>query len=231
MKEKFMKKFIVSLLVLCLFSIQEVSAAVVSNILDGEYQEYINKTGFKILNQNEIESRIVFKYNPSEKAYSDYSSKDMSIKISKKSLMNVESEDELAAIIALEIAKCIRLSEYKYAKSLNKIAPKKYETYADKRAVDMLVKSGYSPLALITILNKTFGQVKTDRFSSTSKISIRLAKIYEYIYLKYPTTLEDRKFTSNIYYQNFLLTSRNNRKILQDRILNNSDGVQMIEYR
>ena len=42
--------------------------------------------------------------------------------------------------------------------------------------------------------------------------------IYEYIYTKYPSILVDNEYKDNIYYQNFLLTSRNNRMKLLEKV-------------
>ena len=48
------------------------------------------------------------------------------------------------------------------------------------------------------------------------------AVIYEYIYTKYPYFLKNNIYIDNKYYQNFLLTSINNRKMLEEKVRTNS---------
>ena len=49
-----------------------------------------------------------------------------------------------------------------------------------------------------------------------------MATVYEYIYRKYPAYLANNKYAENIYYQNFLLTSQQNREKLKQSIQTNS---------
>jgi len=104
-----------------------------------------------------------------------------------------------------------------------KAAPKMYEIVADKRAVDFMVNAGYDPIGLITFLNKSQPQKRYDTFSSSNLTSKRLAIIYEYIYTKYPYFLANNKYLENESYQNFLLTSVDNRKKLEEKIKNHSE--------
>ncbi|MCR5261774.1 MAG: hypothetical protein K6C94_08050 [Candidatus Gastranaerophilales bacterium] len=210
-----MKKFIFRILILFCTGVLSANAAVINSAQHGEFQEYINKTGFALLNYNEIEHHIIFKYSNRNKLRGKVNYKDMSVTIPKGILYNVESEDELAAVIAHYSAYCV-MSKYSNFSALNiKTAPKKYETLADKLAVDMLVKAHYSPLALITMINKTYGDKNS---CGHVKTSVRLANIYEYITVKYPLEADKFRFKNNIYYQNFLLTSRKNREILQEKL-------------
>ncbi|MBQ2645657.1 hypothetical protein IJG14_08825 [bacterium] len=226
-----MKKFLLSIFILAIISIQYANAAIVDLSSEGEYQEYINKTGFKILNCNEIENHIIFKYSKSESIKELPNFDDMSVIIPKGVLPYIESEDELAAIIAHNIAYCLIYRENKFANIDIKIAPQKYKKFADKIAVDMLVKSGYSPIAIITMINKLYGDKKNKIFPKDMTTSIRLAEIYEYIVRKYPKKLQETPFCKNIYYQNFLLTSRNNRELLQKQLLKNPSETKKQEYR
>jgi len=226
-----MKKIFAIFILFMLTAFQGVNAAVVNLMTDGEYQEYINKTGFKLLNDNRVEEHIIFKYSPSDSLRGYAVSDDKAVHIPKGILTYVESEDELAAVIAYQIAYCLNYYENKYSKVNIKVSPKKYEALADKRAVDFLVKSGYSPLALIAMINKMFGSEKFGFFSKHNKTSVRLAMIYEYIVRKYPEKLDDRKFCRNIYYQNFLLTSGKNRELLQNQLRHDPFSSKKIEYR
>ena len=99
-----------------------------------------------------------------------------------------------------------------------KLAPKKYEKFSDKRAVDYMVKAGYNPLGLITFIQKAYPQRKNDWISTHNLTSKRLAEVYEYIFVKYPYFLENNTYIENPYYQNFLLSSLENRKILERKL-------------
>ena len=221
----------IAFLVLSLFVIQSAQAAIVSSMTEGEFQEYINKAGFRLLNMSQIEHHFVFRYVPSEKikTYSCY--KDKSIYIPKGILPYVASEDELAAVIAYETAYAMQYYENPKFKIDIKTAPKKYSELADKRAVDMLVKANYSPIAMIAVINKLYGEKKDGLFSKEVKTSVRLARIYEYILKKYPTKLENSTYSRNLYYQNFLLTSRKNREMLQEQLRQDSSNNIKKEYK
>ena len=103
-------------------------------------------------------------------------------------------------------------------------APKKYEYKADKRAVDYMVAAGYNPVAMIIVMNKTFPQTRYDWCSTHPLTSRRMMQVYEYIYKKYPEYLAKNEYKNNIYYQNFLLTSKNNRAKFQRKIETKSKG-------
>jgi hypothetical protein len=91
-----------------------------------------------------------------------------------------------------------------------------------------MVNAGYNPLALITILNKIGKQYRFDIFSNHTLASRRMMLIYEYIYTKYPSILVENEYKDNIYYQNFLLTSRNNRMKLLEKV--KSGSTKRINY-
>ena len=57
-----------------------------------------------------------------------------------------------------------------------------------------------------------------DLISNKNLASKRLAIVYEYIYTKYPYFLANNPYLNNKYYQNFLLTSENNRKLLEEKV-------------
>lgn len=211
-----------------MFLSAKADAAVVNLTTDGEFQEYINKTGFKILNYNGIEDRVIFKYSPSKSVYGAADTKDMSVSVPQGILINVESEDELAWAVAHQLSYCLMAKENSFSKLTGKLSPKKYETLADKKAVDMLVKADYSPLAAIIMINKLYGEKKSSRHVKTSA---RLMDIYEYIYRKYPEKLENKHFSNNVYFQNFLLTSRKNREMLNEQLQQSSYETKRNEYR
>ena len=135
---------------------------------------------------------------------------------------SVQSDDELAAAMAREISIVMKSYSGMWGGRLDSIqvslGSKKFEKVADKRAIDYMVKAGYNPLALIVHINKTCPQKRSDFISRSNLTSKRLALIYEYLTFKYPDYLENNEFINDKYYQNFLLTSIENRAKLKEKI-------------
>ena len=72
-----------------------------------------------------------------------------------------------------------------------------------------MVNAGYNPVAMIVVLNKICDEPSYFENGGTHPAgSERLAAVYEYIYAKYPAYLADNDYKNNLYYQNFLLTSK-----------------------
>ena len=209
------------------FAIMPANAIVTDNTQDGHIQSKINQIGFRILNSNKIPYRITFFYNSNAKvinAHSDFF--DRSITIYKGIILTADDEDEIASILAHEISHSVDgyqglmrgfFQDIKYI-----ISPRKYEYKADKRAVDYLVNAGYNPLAIIVMDTKIMSQFRYEFFGTHPLSSRRVMEVYEYIYEKYPSFLANNRYADNIYYQNFLLTSENNRKKLAEKIKTNS---------
>lgn len=192
---------------------------------NNKIQSKINNTGAKILNSNKLEKRVVFVYSEEDKA--SFLKKNNSITkrqvvVYKDTYNHIETDDELAGYISREIPSAIRsyqgLGSGWLSSAKMKLAPKKYELVFDKLAIDYMVTAGYNPLGLITLINKTCPQCRQDKFSSKNLTSKRLAHMYERIYFKYPSFLENNTYLENEYYQNFLLNSQNNRKLLSDKV-------------
>ena len=194
-------------------------------------QTRINDVGFKILNANKIDKRIIFVYGKEEKKSLLKSADELTkrqIVLYEDDIQYISNEDELAGFLARGISMALKSYGGIWNGGLSaiqvKAAPKIYEIVADKRAVDFMVNAGYNPIGLITYINKAFPQKRFDRFSSTNLTSKRLAIIYEYIYTKYPYYLTNNKYLETDSYQNFLLNSTNNRKLLEEKIKNNLKG-------
>ena len=194
---------------------------------NSQFQERINSVGFSILNSNRIENRLIFLVSNriySRDMHSDISTVNRTVLIKPEVRPFIDSDDELAGILSHQISHGVDTYEgifRGYVSLLNYwVAPNKYDLKADKRAVDYMVNAGYNPLALIVIMNKTGKQYRYDVFSNHSLISRRMMRIYEYIYAKYPSILADNEYRDNIYYQNFLLTSRKNRMMFHEKIKN-----------
>lgn len=194
---------------------------------ENNIQTRINNIGTKVLNSNKFEKRVTFVYDEQGKKSLLKADKTLTkhqVVVFGSDYKNIETDDELAAYIAREISAALRsydgpcnglLSSLKI-----KVAPKKYELVFDKLAVDYMVKAGYNPLGLIIYINKSCPQARQDTFSSNNLTSKRLANIYERIYIQYPSFLVNNTYLKNEYYQNFLLTSLENRKKASEKAKN-----------
>ncbi len=188
-------------------------------------QHRVDDVGFNILNANRIDKRMVFRYDETEQKkimLTDSTLTRRQIVLYKNQINYIRDENELAAFLAREIVK----GTLSYDGGVRgwvsaaqmKMAPKKYEMLYDKRAVDLMVNAGYHPVAMIVLLNKTGEQKRFNFILTNNTVSKRLAEVYEYITVKYPDALENNIYLQNEFYQNFLLTSENNRKMLEEKL-------------
>ena len=208
------------LIPLCVFAVDEDYI-----VKENSVQNRIDRVGSKILNANKLEKRVVFVYDQTSKKELLKGSKNLTkrqVMVYKDAYKYVSNDDELAGYLSREIAAAIRsydgigdgwLSSLKI-----KAAPKKYELVFDKIAVDYMVKAGYSPIGLITYINKSCPQTRQDKISNKNLTSKRLAYIYERICMNYPSYIVNNKYADENSYQNFLLTSQNNRRKLEQKI-------------
>lgn len=224
-----MKNFIAG--ILCLFMLTSAAFAVSDEqiIKEQSIQNRINETGTQILNANKIGGRIIFVYDKDAKdtlLKMDTTVTSRQIVMFREYYKFISDDNELAAYLAREISNAQRTFDgigngWLTAVQI-KAAPKKFEMVADKRAVDYMVKAGYNPLALITFINKAFPQHYQGLISNKNLTSKRLAHIYEYIYTKYPYFITNNEYLQNPYYQNFLLNSVENRRLLEEKIKSGS---------
>jgi predicted Zn-dependent protease len=215
-----MKK--ISFLLLFLFVFNSVAWSYEIDLTkDGQYQKKVMEMGFGILNSNRIDKRVVFRFEGSKQANAYASSYDKSVIVLRGLMPYIDDDAELAGILCHEIAHQMDFYEGPWRRMAMSFNSKKYEEKADKKAVDYMIKSGYDPVALITALNKFCGQTDGDFGMSHPMTSKRLAYIYEYIYQKYPAYLAENSYKNNLYYQNFLLTSRKDREKIKNKNLIN----------
>lgn len=225
-----MKKYIVLLYALLLFwgNCANADTSSITTIIDDvKLQNHINEVGFKILNANKIDVRMIFVYDKKTSITDiEPTLRKREIVAYDKYVQYAENDEELAAFLSREICKGAESHIGRWKGFLNsvqiKTAPKKYELFLDKRAIDFMVIAGYNPLAMITYLNKSCPQKRYDKISRSNLASKRLANVYEYIYTKYPTFLQNNEYIENESYQNFLLTSQENREKLYEKIQSNS---------
>lgn len=227
-----MKKILVLVGIIVLFAAIPVFADDFNKTIEEEQniQNHISEIGYKILNTNKIDVRMVFAYNKKDKLIKGFPAlTKRQIVLYEKNIKYAQTDDETAALLAREICKTAESYTGEIKGAIGAIqttlAPKKFEIFFDKRAVDFVVTAGYNPLGMITYINKAYPQKRFDRFGHTNLTSKRLANIYEYIYFKYPYFLANNEYIENEYYQNFLLTSQENRKKLRNKIKNNSKEI------
>lgn len=194
-----------------------------------QIQNRVDNVGIKLLNANKIQKRVIFVYSEEDKQGLldlDKTLYSGQVIIYKNIYKSIENDDELAAGLARGIANAVKSQTGFWKGTLTAIqmraAPKKYEIIADKRGVDLMVSAGFQPVGMILFINKTTPQKRHDLLSNKNLASKRLATIYEYIYTKYPYYLVNNVYFENEFYQNFLLNSQENRKLLEEKIKSGS---------
>lgn len=190
---------------------------------DKMIQNHISEIGYRLLNANRIEARMVFIYKDKDvKIEGEPGLTKRQIIVYDKTINHTSNDDEIAAYLARQICKSAESYNGMFNGTLTSVqiksAPKKYEIFFDKRAVDFLVTANFNPIGLITFLHKSEPQRRFDKFSTHNLTSKRLAHIYEYIYTKYPMYLLKNTYITDETYQNFLLNSIENRKKLYKKI-------------
>lgn len=207
-----------------------IMSAIIQPVLAGLHEERmiqqrVDNIGTRILNCNKIQKRVVFAYN--QKAKDTWRNRNKTLTsrqiiVFDELYKSTQTDDEVAAMLAREIATVMKSYSGMWGGWIDSaqvaLSSKKFETVADKRAVDYMVNAGYNPLALIVYINKTCPQRHQDVIARHNLTSKRLARIYEYITYKYPEYLHDNEYTNNEHYQNFLLTSVDNRRKLEEKI-------------
>ena len=221
-----MKKLLLMFLVLLIQGFALADSELITNEQAAKIQKRIDEVGFNILNSNGIEKRTVFNFDTKrvKNALSRY--RDREIVIYRDLYNRLSSDDELAYVLGHEISHSVDsydgiLRGY-FSYFTQSFSPKKYEYKADKRAVDYMVQAGYNPVASIIVMNKCFGQYRYDWYSTHPLTSRRMMEVYEYIYKKYPEYLANNTYKNNLYYQNFLLTSKLNRTKFQSKVKSGS---------
>ncbi len=229
-----MKKIFMALICL-IFQFQTFAADISNESLNSitDIQKRIDEIGFNVLNLNKIQKRVVFLYDEKEKKNFLKTNKTLSkrqVVLYDELYKTFEIDDEIACVLSREIYLALRTYDGVFGGRLDMVetflGSKKFELAADKIAVDLAVKAGYHPLGLIIFINKAYPEKRSDFISKHNLTSKRLACLFEYIKTKYPQYLEENEnnniYLKNKYYQNFLLTSIENRKQIQQKIKSNS---------
>lgn len=212
-----MKKIILSLVAVIIFA----GSAFADELrLDKEiqYQKKVMETGYRILNANKIDKRMTFGYSTKNIVNASTYGSSKKIFVYKGLIPYFDDENEMAAVLSHEISHGLDMHAGFWRRAAMKVKSRKYETKADKKAVDLMVNAGYNPVALIVVLNKIAAEPSWFEPHHSHPVgSKRLADVYEYIYVKYPAYIADNDYKNNLYYQNFLLTSKNSREVIRQK--------------
>jgi predicted Zn-dependent protease len=221
----------------------------------GRFEQKVYEVGFKLLNENKFPKRVRFLVDDSNgqqqviNASADYG--NGTITIWKGLLSYIESDDELAAVLGHELGHINQYSNGVWAWRRIKMyyAPKFYEYDADIKGVDYMVKAGYNPVAMISVMNRAFPEAskyrKFELFMTKALLlglffptyfpldthpvsSKRLDNVYNHIQTNYPQYLNGEN--TNPYFQNFLMNSEKNKDIKEIKEKYNiaPDGAQKL---
>lgn len=246
-----MKKLLTTLLLLLVCSLNafadtEYSSEYYGKIKDmwkknGKYEEKILNVGYKILNANKLPQHIAIKASVRKSRINAYAIFfDKSVLIDKGILPYFDNDDELAAILSHEIAHTLDMDAGFGRQMAMLYCPVKYETKADLVGLDLMIKAGYDPLAMISAMRKIAGE-HADVGSTHPKGSRRLTYLYNYIKKYYPKSLKNSKYKNNLYFVNsmniiksykgspFGLTTKNIVKLVRKEKLKREKTARLIE--
>lgn len=171
---------------------------------NGKYEQKIIDVGSKLLNDNKIDKRIPFQLVRDKEINAYSMSFSKIVYIHQGILPYIDNDDELAYVVGHEISHSLDAYGGIPAWIANEFNSKHYEYKSDLMAVDMMVKSGYNPIAAITCANKFMSEYQWDFgfWFTHPKTSKRLMAMYKYIRVKYSWALNSPMAT-NIHYVNF----------------------------
>lgn len=195
----------------------------------------VNSIGTKLLQANGVQQEIVFKVSEQEDVNA-YANINKEVYVYKGLLDYVTNDQELAAVISHEVGHILNGHCAKQGvlnTGVNILAQKAAEKYnatavavgqqltssklsrndefeADLTGVDLMIKAGYNPLAMISVLNKICGNY-IDILQTHPSGEKRLMNIYEYVEYNYPEKIK-AGFNSDSYTKSILVISPNVQK-------------------
>lgn len=191
---------------------------------NGRYEQKVFEVGYTLLNANSSKNRVAFQVFEQKNLINAFAFWPSSnVIIFKQIFPYIDSDDELAALLAHEIAHIQQSDSAKtfWIQTIDILGftSKHYEHKADLKGVDLMVKAGYNPIAMLTFLNKLAREDhwfirKLDYilwFQSHPTGSKRLSKIYNHILINYPQFITQGY--ESPYYVNFLMNSEKNSDI------------------
>ena len=197
-------------------------------------QKRLNNIAYKIIKSNSLPSGISVKVSNDENANA-YANINKEIYVFKGMLNYATTDDEIAAVLSHEIGHIVNGHNAKQsilnsvissvtgsvtpetnAQAIGVVAAeqlssshfsRKDEYEADITAVDLLVKAGYNPLALISVLNKICGNY-IDVMSTHPTGEKRLMNVYDYTSYNYPN-LAKKGYATDSYKKAYALINLN----------------------
>lgn len=211
-----MKKILAVLVAFIMSTYASFAATTATNWNSADALKRVNTIGAKLLTANKLPSGIKFQVSE-EDHVNAYATIDKEIYVYKGLLEFVQNDQELAAVIAHEVghiinAHCAKQGLINYGAdivtSTSAVANSKYATAintgkelaslkmsrtdeydADLTGVDLMVKAGYDPKAMVSVLNKIC-ENSFDVLSTHPSGINRLMNIYDYLAYTYPNTVK-----------------------------------------
>lgn len=224
-----MKKFLTVLCVALFFGITNSVFAATTDWSSSQNLTRVNDIGTKIMIANNLPRGIMFRVS-NQDIVNAYANINKEVYVYAGLLKYVETNDELAAIISHELGHIVNghcakqtllnagIASLAKATAQNtntagtvavvagqQLATSKIsrsdEFEADLTGVDLMIKAGYNPLAMISVLNKISGNY-FDAFETHPSGEKRLMNIYDYISYNYPDKIQNSLATTS--YKNAL---------------------------
>lgn len=192
-------------------------------------QKRLNNIAYKLIKSNNLPDGISIKVSAEDEANA-YANINKEIYVFKGMLNYATTDEEIASVIAHEMGHIINGHNAKQSilntlianitgdssKSVGAAAvqelsstklSRKDEFEADLTGVDLMVKAGYSPLSMISVLNKICGNY-VDIISTHPSGEKRLMNIYDYVSYNYPEWIK-KGYTTDSYKKANALISLN----------------------
>ncbi len=224
-----MKKILIAIFALFLGLQVNAATTTTSNWDSAAAQTKLNNIAYKIIKANYLPNGISIKVSDSDEANA-YANINKEIYVYKGLLNYATTDEEIAAVISHEMGHIINGHNAKQtilnslianiigdtSKSVGAAAvqelsstklSRKDEFEADLSGVDLMVKAGYNPLAMVSVLNKICGNY-VDIISSHPSGEKRLMNIYDYVSYNYPDWTK-KGYNSDSYKKAYALISLN----------------------
>lgn len=192
-------------------------------------QKRLNNIAYKLIKSNNLPDGISIKVSAEDEANA-YANINKEIYVFKGMLNYAQTDEEIASVIAHEMGHIINGHNAKQSilntlianitgdssKSVGAAAvqelssaklSRKDEFEADLTGVDLMVKAGYNPLSMISVLNKICGNY-VDIISTHPSGEKRLMNIYDYVSYNYPEWIK-KGYTTDSYKKANALISLN----------------------
>ena len=224
-----MKKILITIFILFLGLQANAATTTTTNWDSTAAQKKLNNIAYKLIKANNLPDGISIKVSAEEEANA-YANINKEIYIYKGMLNYATTDEEIAAVISHEMGHIINGHNAKQtilngiianltgdsSKSVGAAAvqelssaklSRKDEFEADLSGVDLLVKAGYNPLAMISVLNKICGNY-IDIISTHPSGEKRLMNVYDYVSYNYPDWAK-KGYNSDSYKKAYALISLN----------------------